>query len=189
MCPLLGTEHQICIHLIFKFVCFLETQALHHWHAYEDATIFNLVLKRSQIGMTMLPLVEPTLKMTRSDSFGLMSLAKANLRDSPDISSFLIGEIGRAALVERDKTQNVVTMNSCVEFYYRLTGQRRTVRLVYPPEADVAEGKISVMTPIGAALIGLSKGQSIEWRTSRGVHRFLKVLEVNNDTNSYERNP
>jgi regulator of nucleoside diphosphate kinase len=134
--------------------------------------------------MIMLPVVEPTLKMTRSDAFELMSLAKANLRGSPDISSFLIGEIGRAALVERDETRNVVTMNSYVEFFYGLTDQRRTVKLVYPSEADVAKAKISVMTPIGAALIGLSKGQSIEWRTSRGGHRFLKVIEVINDTNS-----
>jgi len=129
----------------------------------------------------MLPTVAPTIKMTRSDASGLLSLAKANLRGSPEITSFLIGEIARATLVEPDEARQVVTMNSCVEFYYSLTSQIRKVQLVYPTEADVEKGKISVMTPIGVALIGLSKGQSIEWRTVTGMERSLLVLEINDD--------
>lgn len=50
--------------------------------------------------------------------------------------------------------------------------------LVYPDEADVLEVKISVLTPIGAALIGLSVGQSIEWQTPAGGWRSLTVLQV-----------
>ena len=50
--------------------------------------------------------------------------------------------------------------------------------LVYPGEADIEQGKISILTPIGAALIGLSKGQSIDWATRTGEIRRLTVLEV-----------
>lgn len=126
----------------------------------------------------MLPIVAPTIKMTRSDASRLLSLAMANLRGSPDITGFLIGEIARATLVEPDEARQVVTMNSCVEFYYSLTSQIRKVQLVYPTEADIEQGKISVMTPIGAALIGLSKGQSIQWRTVTGMERSLLVIEI-----------
>jgi regulator of nucleoside diphosphate kinase len=54
------------------------------------------------------------------------------------------------------------------------------VTLVYPPDADVTEGKISVLTPVGAALIGLSVSQSIEWQTPSGGWRSLTVLKVAN---------
>ena len=52
------------------------------------------------------------------------------------------------------------------------------VTLVFPGEADIAQGKISILTPIGAALIGLSAGQSIDWTARDGrIHR-LKVESV-----------
>jgi regulator of nucleoside diphosphate kinase len=43
------------------------------------------------------------------------------------------------------------------------TGEDRTISLVYPGQADIAQGRISILTPIGAALIGLRVGQSIDW--------------------------
>jgi regulator of nucleoside diphosphate kinase len=52
------------------------------------------------------------------------------------------------------------------------------VTLVYPGEADIGQGRISVLTPVGAALIGLSKGQSIDWATRTGETRRLTVIEV-----------
>jgi regulator of nucleoside diphosphate kinase len=70
-------------------------------------------------------------------------------------------------------------MGSEAEFRDDATGQVRRVTLVYPQEADLEAGKISVLTPIGAALIGLSAGQSIEWHTLRGERRSLTVLRVN----------
>ena len=69
-------------------------------------------------------------------------------------------------------------MNSWVEFYYGLDDQIRKVQLVYPAEADFTKGKISVMTPIGVALIGLSEGQSIEWHTLGDSKQNLMVLKV-----------
>jgi regulator of nucleoside diphosphate kinase len=52
------------------------------------------------------------------------------------------------------------------------------VTLVYPAEADIAEGRISVLTPVGTALIGLRAGQSITWRTRDGRKQVLTVLRV-----------
>ena len=58
------------------------------------------------------------------------------------------------------------------------TQATQTVTLVYPREADIAEGKVSVLTPIGTALIGLAEGQSILWPTRTGTSKRLTVLKV-----------
>jgi regulator of nucleoside diphosphate kinase len=65
-----------------------------------------------------------------------------------------------------------------VTFIDDISGQKRTVILVYPDEANVDAGKISILTPIGAALIGLSAGQSIEFQTPSGGWRSLTVIAV-----------
>ena len=70
--------------------------------------------------------------------------------------------------------------NSTVRFVDEAHGQERTVTLVYPHEADIEAGKISVLTPIGAALIGLSTGQTIEFQTPAGGWRSLTVTKVFN---------
>ena len=69
-------------------------------------------------------------------------------------------------------------MESGVSFRDDATGQTKEVVLVYPKDADIASGRISVTTPIGAALIGLSAGQAISFETPSGDSRSLTVLEV-----------
>ena len=69
-------------------------------------------------------------------------------------------------------------MGSEVEFRDETTGTVRKVTLVYPGEADIALGKISVLTPIGTALIGLGVGQSIMWETRTGDLKRLTVLQT-----------
>src|SRR3546814_13286656 len=54
----------------------------------------------------------------------------------------------------------------------------RTVRLVYPAEADIAEGRMSILTPVGAGLIGLSVGQSINWPDRGGIEHRLTIVAV-----------
>lgn len=73
---------------------------------------------------------------------------------------------------------DVATMNSRVRYTDEKDGARRTVSLVYPSEADVAKGKISVLAPVGTALLGLSEGQSIEWDFPDGSRRRLKLEQV-----------
>jgi len=88
-------------------------------------------------------------------------------------------ELERAIVVPTDRIpKNVVTMNSRLIYSDESTGTTREVELVYPDEADPVMGKVSVLAPVGCALLGLSAGQSIEWNLPGGkVHR-LRVERV-----------
>ena len=66
-------------------------------------------------------------------------------------------------------------MNSEVEFRDNTTGKVHKVLLVYPEEADISERRISVLTPVGTALLGLRTGDSITWETPGGDLRQLTV--------------
>jgi regulator of nucleoside diphosphate kinase len=70
-----------------------------------------------------------------------------------------------------------VRMGSTLRFTSDL-GEDMRVTLVFPGQADIAEGKISILTPIGVALIGLSAGQSIDWTARDGSIHRLKVKSV-----------
>jgi regulator of nucleoside diphosphate kinase len=59
-------------------------------------------------------------------------------------------------------------------------GQTRTLKLVYPAEESLDEHRISVMTPVGAALVGLGVGQSISWTARDGRRHELTVEKVKN---------
>jgi regulator of nucleoside diphosphate kinase len=69
-------------------------------------------------------------------------------------------------------------MNSKVEFRDDTTGKVKMVTLVYPDQADISQGKVSVLTPVGTALIGLRAGDSITWEAPNGQGRQLTVLSV-----------
>jgi regulator of nucleoside diphosphate kinase len=121
----------------------------------------------------------PPITLNTADSERLMRLTEVARRRFPQAAAFLAREVERANVVDSWETlPGLVTMGSEVEFRDDTTGQVRRVRLVYPHEADVTAGKISVLTPIGAALIGLSVSQSIEWETVLGERRSLTVLRV-----------
>jgi hypothetical protein len=86
-----------------------------------------------------------------------------NARLFPCAARFLAREIDRASVVsDSNELRNVVRMGSEVT-YREETGEVRNVRLVYPHEADIAHGRISVLAPVGAALVGLSVGQAVEF--------------------------
>lgn len=119
----------------------------------------------------------PPITLTRSDCDRLDRLASAAAA-SPT-ADFLAREVARATVVPSEAPpRDVVAMGSTVTFRDDTTGQDRTVTLVYPDEADMTEGRVSVLTPVGAALIGLPAGQSIEWQTPGGGWRSLTVLRV-----------
>ena len=99
--------------------------------------------------------------------------------DDIAIAALVADELDRAnVLATGRQPQNVVRMRSDVEFRDDVSGKVQTVTLVYPDEADIAQGKISVLTPIGTALIGLTIGEPITWRTRSGELRCLTVLKV-----------
>ena len=91
----------------------------------------------------------------------------------------LAEELELAIVVPSDRIpKNVVTMNSRLIYADESTGQTREVELVYPSEADPVAGRISVLAPVGCALLGLSAGQSIDWNLPSGqVHR-LRVERI-----------
>lgn len=91
----------------------------------------------------------------------------------------LAEELDRAIVVPADRIQkNTVTMHSRLIYRDESTGTTREVELVYPGEADPLAGRISVLAPVGCALLGLSAGQSIDWGLPGGrIHR-LRVERV-----------
>jgi len=90
----------------------------------------------------------------------------------------LESELERAVIVRPSAVpDNVVTMNSEVEYEDTETGTRRVVRVVYPRDADASRGWISVLAPVGSALLGLRVGQSIRWPLPSGP-RNIRVVEI-----------
>ena len=88
-------------------------------------------------------------------------------------------EISRAKVVDTTALpKNTVTMNSLVTFSDIDSKEEKTVQLVYPQEADINQLKISILSPVGSALIGLSLGGAIEWPIPQGKFRRLKVIAV-----------
>jgi regulator of nucleoside diphosphate kinase len=113
----------------------------------------------------------------------IADLALGLERQSPELSKMLLDEIGRAEVHARDTLPpDIVTIGSEVEVLDAHTGGTRQLRLVLPSEADVDAGRVSILTPIGAGLIGLRKGQSIEWPYRSGETRMLKILKVTRPT-------
>jgi regulator of nucleoside diphosphate kinase len=88
-------------------------------------------------------------------------------------------ELLRANVVPGDKIpRDVVTMNSRVLFENETTGERREVTLVYPGMADIAAGRISVLVPVGTALLGLRVGQAIDWELPNGERHRYRIVDV-----------
>ena len=88
-------------------------------------------------------------------------------------------ELLRAKVVPRGQIpKDVVTMNSRVLFENEGTGERREITLTYPGNADFEAGRISVLVPIGTALLGLRVGQSIDWQLPGGTKQRYRVIGV-----------
>lgn len=95
------------------------------------------------------------------------------------LADMLEQELARAEVTSsQDVPPDVVTMNSVVVFEDEETGACREVTLCYPRDARSDEGRISVLAPIGSALIGLSVGQSIVWPIPGGRTRTLRIVSV-----------
>lgn len=73
---------------------------------------------------------------------------------------------------------NVVTMNSCVHFQDLRTLENGTVTVVYPADADPSNNKISVLSPVGAALLGESEGTEMELPLPHGQTRRIRIMNV-----------
>jgi regulator of nucleoside diphosphate kinase len=123
----------------------------------------------------------PPITISADDARQLSQLADSSMGRLPRASYFLASELDRAEVVSEQPAQDVVRMGSRVRYRDEWVGQVREVTLVYPQEANINLNRISVLAPVGAALIGLSRGQTIEFRTPGGETRALTVLDVSND--------
>lgn len=121
----------------------------------------------------------PPISLRMCDANRLRNIAEAASEKYPQTTEFLAREIERAEILPDARLlPGLVTMDSEVTFRDDISMQERAVTLVYPEAADVDAGRISILTPIGAALIGLSVGQTIEFQTPGGRWRSLTVLRV-----------
>jgi regulator of nucleoside diphosphate kinase len=94
-------------------------------------------------------------------------------------TALLRAELDRAVVVEpEDLAPGVVTMNSQVRFSDEETGAESEVHLVFPAHADPEKQRVSILAPIGSALLGLSVGDRIEWPVPDGRTRQLRVVEL-----------
>ena len=85
----------------------------------------------------------------------------------------LEAELDRAEIVDaEDIPANVITMRSTVRLKDLVSGEENTYSLVFPTEADFSQGKISVLAPIGTAILGYKSGDTIEWTVPSGLRRF-----------------
>jgi regulator of nucleoside diphosphate kinase len=109
---------------------------------------------------------------------GLITAAQARAGQRSEYLEALHGELRRARIVKpADVPPDLITMNSTVRLRDLDTEEMETYTLVYPPEADASAGRISVLAPIGTAIIGYREGDTIVWRVPAGLRR-LRVEEV-----------
>lgn len=93
-------------------------------------------------------------------------------------------ELDRADVLPDDTpSTDVVGMHTRVECTDEQDGSRHQLTLVYPHEADAGAGRVSVLAPVGTALLGLTIGQRIDWPTASGRTLRLRVLSVTPRTN------
>jgi regulator of nucleoside diphosphate kinase len=122
---------------------------------------------------------KPPLHISEADYDIIADLALSIEARQPDLSKLILDEIDRARLhAPESLPKDVVSLGSEVEFLDDLSGTTRRVRLVLPAEADIEAGCVSIMTSVGAGLIGLSVGSEISWPSPDGRPRMLKILAV-----------
>jgi regulator of nucleoside diphosphate kinase len=108
--------------------------------------------------------------------FALSSLTNGAMTE---VCEYLQEELDRAYVLPTEQLRpDIVTIGSQVEFRDEQTGKNQVIILVYPLDADIARRRVSVLTPVGAALLGLSVTQSISFHTRTGERRELTVLKV-----------
>jgi regulator of nucleoside diphosphate kinase len=126
------------------------------------------------------PSLRPNIVIAASEYARLTALAERAVAQDSAVGEYLAEELVRAHVVPDEHCAfDVVRMGSHVT-YRDATGKTRAVTVVYPNDADISAQRISVLTPIGAALIGLRPGQSIQWLTPGGGESSLEVLTVEN---------
>jgi len=118
----------------------------------------------------------PPLVVSRLDYARLEALLDA--QPSADAGG-LRTELARAQLVDaQDVPGDVIAMNSTARFRDEGSGQEHEITLVYPQDAGNGAGSVSILAPVGSALLGLRVGHAIDWPMPGGHSARLRVLSV-----------
>ena len=119
--------------------------------------------------------------ITEHDHEHLSALIESNRERNASDMEYLLTleeELDRAVIVDpKEIPADVITMRSQVRLKDLVSGEANIYSLVFPTEANVSEGKISILAPIGTAILGYKRGDTIEWPVPSGLRR-IKVDEV-----------
>ena len=121
----------------------------------------------------------PKIIISAEDLEHIEALADGAVERNPALADRLFEEISRARIVSAAKMPaNVVSIGNRVTYRDDASGQERCVTLVYPEDADITQQRVSLMTPIGVALLGLSEGAAFHWDTRDSQRKTLTVIKV-----------
>lgn len=121
----------------------------------------------------------PNIVVSSLDADRLESLLESLPADAFPGRDDLEAELARADIVEpRAVPPAVVTMNSTVKFQVESSSETFSLTLVYPRDMDSSSSRISILAPVGSALLGLSQGDEIEWPKPGGGNLRVRIEEV-----------
>jgi regulator of nucleoside diphosphate kinase len=121
----------------------------------------------------------PPIHLLASESDLVADLALRSEHRQPVVAAMLLEEIERAELHDpQTMPPGHARLNSFVSFVDEHTEKVRQIQLVLPADADFAEGRLSILTPMGAALYGLAADHIIEWPDLHGNYRPIRVVRV-----------
>ena len=124
---------------------------------------------------------QPKIFVTTKDAEKLRELIrKAHHSDyrGSDYLKKLAEEIEKASVVQSNQIpSDVITLNSTARLVDQKTDEEMLYTLVFPEDADISQGKISILAPIGTAMLGYKVGDTFEWDTPGGT-RIIRVKEI-----------
>lgn len=124
----------------------------------------------------------PVIYMTQADHHRLSSLVGSNVVGLRG-AELLAEELDRAVLVDPGHAPRFARLGSRVRYEDCASRRVREVTLVLPDAADIDQDRVSVFTPVGAALLGMTVGEAFTW-TADGRVRELRILEVTDDAHA-----
>ncbi len=120
----------------------------------------------------------PNIVITKRDADRLDLLLEGISGQAFPGKPHLLAELARACIVDsQDVPPNVVTMNSTVAFVTS-EGREFSLKLVYPKDSDGSPEKLSILAPLGSAILGLKEGDSISWPVQGGINVDVRVIRV-----------
>ena len=127
---------------------------------------------------TLTPQARPTIYVTEADFEILSNLADATAGRAPG-GRVLAQEMARALIVEPGEAPRpFARIGSTIDYQDLSNGQTREVRLSLPRDASIDDNRISVLSPVGAALVGMTAGETFQWTDPEGRARGVRVLAI-----------